>query len=179
MLKNSSLAYNRKSTLFPCSSASSTGDVTFAVKLTSHSIENRGWLGTRMKSLAGRELRTRRVVCVQPFIEKSGRLCTGYTGLIVFRFNWVSDQVCSIFLSSSCSYKSLGRFCGSHPPSDIISPDHCMRLEFHSSGKANSRRGFRARLIVTAEIKTLLPVQAFRSEKARATYMYITTLYFK
>ena len=79
--------------------------------------------------------------------------------------------VYSIFLSSSCSYKSLGRFCGSQPPSDIISPDQCMRLEFRSSsGKANSR-GFRARLIVTAEIKTLLPDHAFRSEKARATYI--------
>ena len=51
-----------------------------------------------------------------------------------------------------------------------------MRLEFHSSDKANSRRGFRARLIVTAEIKTLLPVQAFRSEKARATYITAVSL---
>ena len=63
----------------------------------------------------------------------------------------------------SCSYRSIGRFCGRKRPSDVISPDSCLKMVFHSDS-AVARRGFKARLIVTARPQNLasLPLHSYR-----------------
>lgn len=52
----------------------------------------------------------------------------------------------------SCSYKSIGRFCGRKRPSDVISPGSCLKMVFHSNS-AVAGRGFKARLCNSSTAK--------------------------
>ncbi|XP_078352716.1 CUB domain-containing protein 2-like [Oculina patagonica] len=61
----------------------------------------------------------------------------------------------------SCSYKSIGRFCGRKKPSDVISPDRCLKMVFHSDNSVTGR-GFKARLIVTASPRNLAHLHNYR-----------------
>ena len=75
----------------------------------------------------------------------------------IFLYSLIS----SLFFS--CSYKSIGRFCGTKRPSDVISPDSCLKMVFHSDS-AVSGRGFKARLILTARPQNLAPTHNYRLE---------------
>ena len=52
-----------------------------------------------------------------------------------------SGDYLEIFLG--CKFHSIGRYCASILPPAVYSPDHCMRLVFHSDG-ADNTNGFEA-----------------------------------